>query len=535
MKAILLIMLSIQIMTRRIDAFSTKVIRRMISQRRSIKTSIRYSSRGAGDAFTERPRLEPLLQPVSLHQHGYNGGSLDGFGFISHRRSKMSLLKRSMSNYENEQQQDVEDGVGQDIYDTLDDDDDGIRNEGDIDEEEEKFNPILERAQHLQSSLQATNDKLLKKTKSLQNELDKAKQLESTMKRANLIISNLYQLPPGTESSILQDWEEDEDNYDNDTTNTSYPREVEIIFNTKEYNSPQEEADALFTQARKMKRGSAILKNLLLDSNEHLQIIQDAIIDVEYAMTEETNNADEKGEGEIQIDQGRIELILERLERSSSKTGFVMKQDNTKNNRQSSPKRQQQKKQSRGYQPSFRKFKSPNGCLVLVGKNRRDNEAICFQVSKPTDIWFHARGSPGAHVLLQSRRGSPKVTQQCMQFAANLAAFYSDARTERKAAITTASPKHIQKPRGAPPGAVKLREELNTITGYPEDVDEILKLKREESGVIWDESGKRSLGGKAKNKKRTKEVLKQNIAKKRADDKKERRSNRLADESNEFW
>ena len=79
-----------------------------------------------------------------------------------------------------------------------------------------------------------------------------------------------------------------------------------------------------------------------------------------------------------------------------------------------------------------------------MGKNRRDNEAICFQVAKGDDIWMHARGQPGAHVLLQIRRGSPRPTDECMKFAANLAAFYSDARTERKAPVTTASPKHIQ-------------------------------------------------------------------------------------------
>ena len=132
---------------------------------------------------------------------------------------------------------------------------------------------------------------------------------------------------------------------------------------------------------------------------------------------------------------------------------------------------------------------------------------------------MHSRGCPGAHVLVQDRRGGPSPTDECLQFAANLAAFYSDARTERKAPITTASARHIQKPRGAPLGAVKVREEGNTLIGFPADVDDSLKIAREESGVIWDESGSRSLGGKAKNRKKTKQNSKQESAKRRADKK----------------
>jgi hypothetical protein len=153
--------------------------------------------------------------------------------------------------------------------------------------------------------------------------------------------------------------------------------------------------------------------------------------------------------------------------------------------------------------------------LVLVGRNRRDNEAICFQLSRPTDIWMHARGCPGAHVLLCVRRGSPEVTDDDLHFAANLAIFYSDARTERRAAVTTAEPKHITKPRGAPPGAVSLRQEGKTLMGRPDLVSDDLKEARMESGGAWDEMGYRKQGTRAKNKKRTAAVEKATREKKR--------------------
>jgi len=99
-------------------------------------------------------------------------------------------------------------------------------------------------------------------------------------------------------------------------------------------------------------------------------------------------------------------------------------------------------------QHACRKFRSPNGLVVLVGRNQRDNEYISFHAARGKDIWFHARGCPGAHVLLQVRRGdSFPPSEEYIQFAANLAAYYSNARTERKAVITSEEPKHIQNPK----------------------------------------------------------------------------------------
>ena len=91
-------------------------------------------------------------------------------------------------------------------------------------------------------------------------------------------------------------------------------------------------------------------------------------------------------------------------------------------------------------------------------------------------------GCPGAHVVIQNRRGSPKPTDACLQFGANLAIFYSDLRNEVKAEVTAAEPKHIQKPRGAPLGAVKIREEWKTFVGRPDDVPDVLKEARDQSG-----------------------------------------------------
>jgi hypothetical protein len=176
-------------------------------------------------------------------------------------------------------------------------------------------------------------------------------------------------------------------------------------------------------------------------------------------------------------------------------------------------KKQQLQSNKQIMETCVRKLTSPAGCTVWVGRNRRGNEYLSFQVARGSDVWMHARGSPGAHVVLQNRRGSQvEPTEACWQFCADLAIFYSDSRTERKAPVTAAEPKHIQKPRGAPLGAVKLREELQILMGCPDDVPEELKLARGESGLTDEFRSK----DKAKHRKRTKAVAKQNQSKRRA-------------------
>ena len=166
-----------------------------------------------------------------------------------------------------------------------DDDDDDIAEGDDTDEDEDlgnedaegdELNDLYER---IRSSVQKATDTQTKKQNALQKELDKAKSLEDTMKRANLIISNLYQLPTGTKSAIVQDWDLDGE-------------DVELILDHEEYNSAQEEADALFASARKMKRGSAVVGSLIKETAEALDILQDTVLDLDFAASESTSSCD---------------------------------------------------------------------------------------------------------------------------------------------------------------------------------------------------------------------------------------------------
>ncbi len=45
---------------------------------------------------------------------------------------------------------------------------------------------------------------------------------------------------------------------------------------------------------------------------------------------------------------------------------------------------------------------TPDGVLIWVGRNSRQNEDVTFTKGRPEDLWLHARGVPGAHVIIKS-------------------------------------------------------------------------------------------------------------------------------------
>jgi predicted ribosome quality control (RQC) complex YloA/Tae2 family protein len=43
-----------------------------------------------------------------------------------------------------------------------------------------------------------------------------------------------------------------------------------------------------------------------------------------------------------------------------------------------------------------------DGFTILIGKNSRQNEEVTFHQATANDIWLHARGVPGAHVIIKA-------------------------------------------------------------------------------------------------------------------------------------
>ena len=95
---------------------------------------------------------------------------------------------------------------------------------------------------------------------------------------------------------------------------------------------------------------------------------------------------------------------------------------------------------------------------VLVGRTEKDNDTLSLKVAKPNDWWFHVRGMPGSHVVLQVLAGE-EPGRDILKMAASIAAFYSKARTGGVVAVSCTRARYVTKSRGAKSGTVRIRKE----------------------------------------------------------------------------
>lgn len=104
-------------------------------------------------------------------------------------------------------------------------------------------------------------------------------------------------------------------------------------------------------------------------------------------------------------------------------------------------------------------LRSSAGMTLVVGRNSRQNEAVTFERGARGDLWLHARGRPGAHVLIKS--AGREVDARTLQEAAGLALWFSGARGERRGDVICADLRHVTRLKGGGPGMVQVREERN--------------------------------------------------------------------------
>lgn len=100
---------------------------------------------------------------------------------------------------------------------------------------------------------------------------------------------------------------------------------------------------------------------------------------------------------------------------------------------------------------------SPDGLPILVGRNSRQNDEVTFRRAGGDDWWFHARGVPGAHVIVRAEgQDLPAAT---LRQAAELAAYFSRLRDEGEVLVDYTRRQYVRRIPGAAPGLVTYTQE----------------------------------------------------------------------------
>ena len=135
--------------------------------------------------------------------------------------------------------------------------------------------------------------------------------------------------------------------------------------------------------------------------------------------------------------------------------------------------RRRQEEPARG---PFRRFISADGLPIFVGRHARENDALTFGLAKSDDLWLHARGTPGSHVVVRLEKGR-EAPPETLRDAATLALLYSDLKKSGKGDVIHTRRKWVRKAKGHAPGAVTVTQEKSLYVALDKTRLEALKRR----------------------------------------------------------
>lgn len=137
---------------------------------------------------------------------------------------------------------------------------------------------------------------------------------------------------------------------------------------------------------------------------------------------------------------------------------------------QPAPNSQDRERRPAGHRPSavgrqpekrsgpFRRFISTDGLPIYVGRNARENDELTFTFAHSDDLWLHAHGTPGSHVVVRLEKGADPP-HETVRDAATLALLYSDLKKSGKGEVIYTRRKWVRKAKGQPAGTVTVTQE----------------------------------------------------------------------------
>lgn len=284
----------------------------------------------------------------------------------------------------------------------------------------------------LSQKLASILKKLNVKANTFRQRLEQSADAETYRQQADLLMANLQQWQPGMKSITLKDFE------------TGKPVKLKL---NPEKNAVQN-AQALYKNHQKLKRAKDIVLPLLAEVEAEIKYLEQVKTSL--------NQLQSDCASEDSLDLEALEEIREEL----------VQQEYLPADRQSD--RQKTDRDSQPY-----RYQAPSGYELWVGRNNRQNDLLTFRTAGDYDLWFHTQEIPGSHVLLRLDPGA--VAEEAdLQFAADIASYYSQARESDRVPVVYTQPKNVYKPKGAKPGMAIYKQET-IVWGRPQVGKEYLK------------------------------------------------------------
>jgi len=256
--------------------------------------------------------------------------------------------------------------------------------------------------------------------------MKKAENADQFQKQGELLTANMHRVKKGDESVKVLDY------YD--------PNQQEITIQLKTDETPSENAQRFFTRYRKLVNSAKVVKKEIHKTIHEINYLRNLLQQIDTAH-------------ESDIEEIRDELKEE---------GYL--------------KKQKQRKRKKNQKPKPDEYKSSDGTVILVGRNNNQNEYVTHKVAHRDDTWLHTLNIPGSHVVIRSNNPSEETLIE----AAELAAYYSQARMSSSVPVDYTLIRHVKKPAGAKPGYVTYDNQKSiNVTPSEEKIKNLIANNKE--------------------------------------------------------
>ncbi len=219
---------------------------------------------------------------------------------------------------------------------------------------EDNLNAIKrETEKTLTNALKRTKKKIAEQKIEMQTAVDR----EKTKEKADLITANIGVIKQGEKLARV--------------INYYHPDMPEITIELDPSLSPQKNAQKLYKKYARLKSAEHHLRQQIEKNENEQMYLESLVYSLKAALT--VKEADD-------------------VKNEAREAGFIRK-DNKKNKKQPPA--------------APRIFVTDGGFEVLCGRNNKENDELTHRIASKKDIWFHARGVAGSHVVLVTDGSTP--------------------------------------------------------------------------------------------------------------------------------
>jgi predicted ribosome quality control (RQC) complex YloA/Tae2 family protein len=283
------------------------------------------------------------------------------------------------------------------------------------------------RKSQLMRALSRHLKRLKRKRDAIARDLERAEHADELHLRASLLLAHSADIPEGADSFEAMPWDGSD-------------RLIRIELDPRK--SPTALAQDLFAKSKRLKRGLRIVP-------ERLQEVERELADLE--------------ELRLDVDSRRVAELAQALE----SRGVTITEPQERERRR---RRQEERR-------PYRAFATEDETMVLVGRGAADNDRLTLRVARPHDLWLHARGVTGAHVVVPLTKGK-SCSPETLVDAATLAAHFSELRGEPVVDVLYTPRRFVRKRKGSPAGSVTLEREK--VIGLRVEAPRLARLLKSE-------------------------------------------------------